>query len=291
MKTSFHFFLIRNYRMLKIVLPDKNCLGPCFGIKRAFKKCLDIKDKKEFLIYGQLGHNRALCNYLKKAGFVTINTLKKAKNKKVIIRAHGINKKDLELLKTNKIQFIDLTCPFVKKFLNLSLKFEKKGYQIVIIGDKNHIEIKNVCSFLKKPIVVNNEVEAKTLFPFSKIAIFTQTTQIFEKINKILPILKQKYKDVVYIETRCPETKQRQNEVIKLASKVDLMLIIGDKISKNANNLMKICKEITKAKLIQGKADINRVSLNKLKRVGIIASASTPSFIVDEVIKCLKSKK
>jgi len=277
--------------MLKIVLPNKDCLGPCFGIKRAFKKCLDIKDKKGFLIYGKLGHNKALCDYLKESGFVTVNILKKIKDKKVVIRAHGINKKDSQFLKTNKIQSIDLTCPFVKKLLDLCLRFEKKGYQIIIIGDKNHIEIKNVCSFLKKPIVVNDEVEVKRFPSLSKIAVFTQTTQTFEKIDKILPILKQKGKSVVYTETRCPETKQRQNEALELASKVDLMLVVGDKISKNANNLIKICREITKANLIQGRADINRESFSKFKRIGIIASASTPSFVVDEVIKCLKLKK
>jgi len=69
------------------------------------------------------------------------------------------------------------------------------------------------------------------------------------------------------------------------------LLVVGDKISKNANNLMKICREITRANLIQGKVDINRASFSKFKRVGIIATASTPSFVVDEVIKCLKLKK
>ncbi len=276
--------------MLKIILPDKRFLGPCYGIGRAFKKCLNLKNKEEFLLYGQLGHNKALYNYLERKGFVIIDDLKKAKNKKIIIRAHGINKKDLEFLKKNKIQFIDLTCSLVKRLLNMTLKFEREGYRIIIIGDKNHMEIKNVCTFLKKPIVIHDKIDVDKLHLFPRVAVFTQTTLTLKEISNILPFMKQKFKTMVYVPTRCPETNKRQSEAVKLARRVDLVLVVGDKISRNANNLVKVCKEITMAKLIQGQADFNKLPLSKIKKVGFISSASTPLFFSKKIIKCLKEK-
>lgn len=276
--------------MLKIILPNKNCLRPCFGIERTIKKCLNVRDKREFLIYGQLGHNKSLCNYLEKAGLITFNDLKKVKNKKVIIRTHGINKNDLDFLEKNKIQFIDLTCPYVKKFLNMSLKYEKDGCQIIIVGNKDDDEIKNVCSFLNNPIIVNDEIDVKKIPFFSKIAVLTQTTQTLKKIKNLFPLIKQKCNEIIYIETRCPETEQRQEEAIELAGKVDLILVVGDKISRNANNLIEVCKDITKTRLVQGAADINKISFGKFKKVGVISSALTPSFIVKDIIQSLKNK-
>jgi len=273
--------------MLEIILPDKNCLKSCFGIERAFRKCMDIEGN-EFLILGQLGHNKALCDYLEKRGFISINNLQKAGNKKIIIAPHGINKDDLEFLKKNKVQFIDLACPFVNRLIKQALAFEKRNYQIVIIGDKNHIEIKNVCSFLKSPIVINNKVDVKKLSLFPKVAVLAQTTQTLMRINNVLPIIKKKYKKVVYANTRCPETGKRQEEAIKLAKKADLVLVVGDNISKNANNLVDVCGRFAKSKLVQGEDDIKDVLFHEIKKVGVIASASTPSFSTDGIIKCLK---
>ncbi|MEA3292942.1 MAG: 4-hydroxy-3-methylbut-2-enyl diphosphate reductase [Patescibacteria group bacterium] len=275
--------------MLEVILPSKKFLEPCFGIKRSFDSCLSIKDKNKFLIYGQIAHNKALCERLENEGFTSIDGLEKVKNKKVIIRAHGITKQDLDFLKQKKIEFINLTCPFVEKLLNISLKFEKDGYQVIIIGDKNHIEIKNVCSYLKSPLVVDNETDLKNS-SFPKVAVLCQTTQTLEKIERVLPFIKRKYKKVVYVSTRCPETEQRQKQAAILAEKVDLMLVIGDTISKNANNLVKISKKITKAALVLQREDINKISFYGIKKVGLIASASTPSFVVDELIEFLKEK-
>ncbi len=263
-------------------------LGPCFGIQRALNECLKIRDKKKYLMYGQLGHNKALCGILKKEGIGFIGDLKKTKNKKIIIRAHGINQRNRSLLDKKNIHFLDLTCPFVKNFLEKALAFEKKNYQVVIIGRKNHIEIKNIKSFLKSPIIADNRSEIKNIPFCEKIACFSQTTQTLETIKTILPLIKKRAKKFIYVETRCFETQIRQDEAKKMAKKVDLVLVVGDKNSENANNLLKISKKYAQAKLVLNKENINKKLFKGIKIVGIIASASSPKTSAENIIKSIK---
>lgn len=277
----------------EIILPGKEYLAPCFGIARALEKCLALKNSKKFVIYGLIAHNKELCGYLRKKGFVAIDSLKRIGDRKVIIKAHGTSKKDLEFLKKDKIKFIDLTCPFVKRLLNLALSYEKKGYRVVIIADKKHAETKNICSFLREPIIVGSIKEAVKIPCLSKAVVLTQTTQTLDKINEILPVIRRKCKspkNVVFISTRCPETESRQEKAVEIAGKSDLVLVIGDRISKNANNLVDVCRKISPAELIRTSRDIDKIPAEAGK-IGIIASASTPLSVSEGVIKCLKNKK
>ncbi len=273
--------------MIKIVLPNKNHQGPCFGVKLALEKCLKIKNKRRWVIYGKLAHNRVLNKYLREKGLKIIDSLDKAKNKKIVIRAHGINKTDLETILKNKVEFLDLTCPYVKNLLNKALNLEKKDYRVVIIGDKNHVEVKNVCSFLSKPVVIGDAGLVKKLGEFDMVGVVTQTTETLEKINSVLSAIKHKYKNVVYFQTRCSETDQRQKKAVEMAKKVDLMLVVGDSISANTKNLVNLCKNITKTKLIKTEKEIDKKAIRDVGSVGVIASASAPSFVVKKIIKKL----
>jgi len=270
--------------MLEIVLPDKNLLKPCFGVDRAIKKCLKLKNKEKYVIYGQLAHNRRLVKKVEESGLVSVDNLDRDSD--IIIRAHGIDKNDKEKLKN----YIDLTCPFVLIFKEKALKYQKLGYQIVIIGDKNHIEVKNIVSYLKNPIIIRAKEEALKLPFFKKIACMSQTTERQKIISQLIPTLETKTKKFIYIETRCNETKNRQETTQKIAKKVDLLIIAGDSHSANANNLLKIGLLHTKTILINSGEKLKKRDLSKIKKVGIIASASTPYFIVKEIVRTIKSQ-
>jgi 4-hydroxy-3-methylbut-2-enyl diphosphate reductase len=278
---------------MKIILSDKKYLGPCFGIKRAVEKCLSLKGSN-FVIYGRLAHNVALCDELKKEGFVVVDSLEDARGKKIILRPHGISKNDLQILKKKDIFFVDLTCPFVKNLLNKSLEFEKDGYQVIIIGDKNHIEIKNVCSYLQQPLVVGKKGDMHKSDSDKKTAVLTQTTQTLKKINELLPLIKRRCKESIFVSTRCNETDERQKAVKEISEKADLVLVVGDRMSKSAANLVKVAQEKTHAALVPNVGRITKIFKNTRHasnlKVGIIASASTPAFVVNDIIKCLKEK-
>jgi 4-hydroxy-3-methylbut-2-enyl diphosphate reductase len=278
---------------MKIILPDKKYLGPCQGIRRATERCLAIKNKNDFVIYGEIAHNLALCDRLKKEGFAVVDSLKDLDRKKVIIRPHGISQKDQRTLKKGA-GHIDLTCPFVKNLLNKSLRLECDGYQIIIIGDSEHVEIKNVRSFLKNAVVVEKSSEVMEITKIRKAAVLTQTTQTLEKINKILPLIKKRVGEMLFVSTRCDETDERQKEARKLSENADLILVVGDKTSENANNLVKVAREKSRSELVGNAKGLAKILRNMHHisnlNVGAIASASTPTFVVDEVIKCLKKK-
>lgn len=275
--------------MVKLILPDKKLLGPCFGIQRALNECLRIKNKKKYLMYGQIGHNKALCRILKNQGIGSVKNLKEAKNKKIIIRAHGINKQDQIFLKKNNINFLDLTCPFVKNFLKKAIEFEKKNYRIIIIGRKNHIEISNIKSFLKNPVIISEKSEIDEISEEQNIACFSQTTQMSEKIKELLPLIKKRAKKFIYIETRCFETQKRQEEAKNLAKKVDLMIIVGDNNSENTKNLLKLSKKSAKSILVANTKSLNKNILKEARSVGIIGGASTPYQIIKEIIHFVKN--
>ena len=311
--------------MIEIILPDEKFLKPCFGVNRALKKCLNLENKREYLVYGELAHNQRLVEKVEQSGIRSVNSLSDKQN--IIIRAHGITKCDKKKLKKH----IDLTCPFVTAFKEKALKYEKDGFQIVIIGDKNHAEIKNVVSYLESPIVVHTKKEATELPYFNKLACMSQTTERQEMIDQIVPTLRKKAEQFQYIETRCGETKTRQETAQSLARRVDLLIVAGDTHSANANNLLKIGQTHTKAILVNSSEEISKKDLSNVRtfdktsknlgerirtfdktsknlgerirtfdktsknlgfrkiKVGIIASASTPHFVVDEIIKSIRT--
>jgi (E)-4-hydroxy-3-methyl-but-2-enyl pyrophosphate reductase len=312
--------------MIEIILPEKKLLRPCFGVDRALVECLNLKKKEDYVIYGQLAHNKRLVKKIKDSGISSINKLNRISN--IIIRAHGITKNDRKKIK----DCIDLTCPFVLAFKEKALEYEKKGYQVVIIGDSDHVEVKNITSYLKNPIVLRTKKEALRFCLYEKIACMSQTTERQETIDELIPILKKKTKEFMYIETRCGETKTRQGACRDLAKKVDLMIIAGETHSANATNLFKIAQDYTKSILVNsGKGlkinDLEQILKGRIRtfdkasknldgkirtfdkasknldgkirtfdkasknldgKVGIIASASTPHFVVEEIVEAIK---
>jgi 4-hydroxy-3-methylbut-2-enyl diphosphate reductase len=245
---------------------------------------LRLKNKENYTIFGQLAHNKNLNGCLGEAGLDFATNIDSVE-KNVIIPAHGLDRQKKEKL----ANYTDLTCPFVQRLHDKAKLAEKKNFQIIIIGDKNHIEIKNTISYLKNPIVVDSIEEAKALNNFSQIAVLSQTTATEEKIKKILPVLKTKTKKLTYIPTRCGSTEDRQKEAKWLAKKADLLIVVGDHNSANANNLVSIGRAITKSVLVESEKEINSKLFSDIENVAIIASASTPYFVVEKIIQSIKN--
>ena len=262
--------------------------GFCYGVKRAIEIA---EEHKNSFTYGPLIHNKDEINRLKE-GF-NIGLIEKFKeienDSTVVIRTHGIPKNELAALRKQDNQIIDATCPYVTTPQNIVEKMSTEGYSIVIFGDKEHPEIKGVVSYAKKEndaFIVLHPNELKDLALKSKVAIVSQTTKKPEDFAKIVTALIQTNKEVRVFNTICNATFENQDAVAELAQKADVMIVIGGKHSSNTKMLHSISKQDCQdSYLIENETEIEASWFNKKKFCGISAGASTPDWIVQNVIK------
>ncbi|AAM24574.1 MAG: 4-hydroxy-3-methylbut-2-enyl diphosphate reductase [Caldanaerobacter subterraneus] len=273
--------------------------GFCFGVKRAIEIAYEeLNKQKDTRLYtlGEIIHNPQVVKDLEEKGVRVIEEEeleKLLKGDRLIIRSHGISKKLYEFLEQKGVEIIDVTCPFVKKVQNIVEEYYKKGYDIVIVGDKNHPEVIGVNGWCEdKAYIVNSVEEAENLPFFEKACAVSQTTLIEKHWEDILEVLKSKAKELVYFNTICNATQKRQEAADALSKKVDVMFVIGGKHSSNTQKLRKICEKNCKNTYHIERAD--EITFEMLKGhdiIGITAGASTPDYVIEEVIEKIKSLK
>jgi 4-hydroxy-3-methylbut-2-enyl diphosphate reductase len=260
--------------------------GFCYGVKRA----IDIAEKhKESVTYGPLIHNKDEIKRLKDNYDIGLaEGIDDVKPKDtVVIRTHGIPKNELEMLKEQKNKVIDATCPYVTKPQNIVQEMSSKGYSVVIFGDKNHPEIKGVFSYAKETdaFIVLDKEELQSLPLRSKVAVVAQTTRKPEDFLTIVNALILDRKEVRVFNTICNATFENQDAAADLAKEADIMIVIGGKHSSNTKQLHSIashgCKE---SYLIENESEIDASWFENKKLCGVSAGASTPDWIVQNVI-------
>lgn len=268
--------------------------GFCFGVKRAIKIAESHPKSKT---YGPLIHNKDEIDRLKNS--YDIGLVEKfseiTPNETIVIRTHGIPKKELEALKEQDNIIIDATCPFVTTPQQIVKQMSKEGYDVVIFGDINHPEIKGVMSYGEDPervFVIDNEEKIKDLDIRNKVAVVSQTTRKYEDFMKIVYILILNSKEVRVFNTICNATFENQVAAAKLAKKADIMIVIGGKHSSNTKQLHSICKMYCdESYLIENISELNPDWFKNKEYCGITAGASTPDWVVDNVINKIKTIK
>ena len=263
--------------------------GFCFGVKRAVDQAYEAVKNSNKPIYtlGPLIHNPQVVEDLNQKGVKVIHNLKELAddNSVVIIRTHGVPKSDYEYLEQRGIDFIDLTCPYVKKIHNIVHKAYKAGQGIIIVGDKNHPEVIGINGWCGgEAIVIDSAEQANELDPARPYCLVAQTTINQGLYNEILLKLKEMPLIIEEHHTICDATSKRQNEAIEIAKKVDLMIVIGGLQSSNTRKLKSVSEEFCKNTIqIEGYEHLNDVYIKN--KVGITAGASTPAHIIKEVIE------
>lgn len=270
---------------MKVILAKNS--GFCFGVERAMDSTLEaINIKKNVNSLGPLIHNKQVTDNLKKKGLNTISNIDTINNGTIIIRSHGISKDIHEKLNSRNIEILDLTCPFVRKIQKKVQKFYNKGYNIIIIGDPNHPEVIGINGWCENSAdIFNSKDDIDNSKKYDKICIVAQTTMNYEKFKLLSDIVSKNAKDVLIYNTICNATKLRQTSCREVASDVDAMIVIGGYHSSNTQKLVEISKEICKDTYhIETVDDLNLDQFKKYNVVGITAGASTPDWIIKEVV-------
>ena len=278
--------------------------GFCFGVKRAIDIAINEAAKnnknKKIFTYGPIIHNETVISDLKSKGIEDFLNYKNQdfENILVIIRSHGVGPEVYSNLKNNKIDYVDATCPFVKKIHELVLEYSSNGYEIIIFGDKEHQEVKGSANWSKSNIYIISsikEAEDLNLKKDRKYAIFSQTTFDQKTFDILVEFFTKNGYNCKVFDTICPSTKSRQEEIFNLSKLSDLMLIIGSKNSSNTKKLYNISKmNCVKTYLIESVSDLEKIDFSDVdsmvERIGIGAGASAPEKIIQEVYEYVRCK-
>lgn len=269
---------------MKIQLAES--YGFCFGVKRAIKIA---EENTHSATYGPLIHNPNEIERLKKDFNVALaENLESFKaGDTAVIRTHGIPKQELALLHERKVNVIDATCPYVTKPQQICEEMSAQGYDIVIFGDEAHPEIKGVKSYADDHVfVVNSAEEVDELRLREKIAVVAQTTRKIEEYQQIVGRLMANHKEVRVFNTICNATFDNQDAVRKLSQEADVMIIIGGKNSSNTKQLHSIAKDFcSDSYYVESEEDLQNSWFNGKNFCGISAGASTPDWIIQNVIE------
>lgn len=276
--------------------------GFCYGVKRAVEGARKEIEETKGPVYclGEIVHNSQVVEELESKGVKFIENIKEGKNK-IIIRAHGVEKKVYDMSKEEIIELKDYTCPNVLKIHRIAEKYANNGYYIFLCGSKNHPENIGTLSFCRRNVfVIEKEDDAiKALEQFekskvNKVLVISQTTYSLEKFYIIEEIIKNELPinvELVVKNTICKATELRQKETEEISKKVEYMIIIGGANSSNTKKLYDIAKINCKnCILVETAKQLNLEELKEYEKIGIMAGASTPQESIEEIIGKIKGK-
>jgi len=275
---------------MEIFLADK--AGFCFGVKRAINTAFEAADKGRVFCLGPLIHNPQEVERLRKAGVETVedfSTLKPGDS--LIIRSHGVPPRVLTQAGDMGLTVIDLTCPFVGKAQRDAEKLQKEGYQVVVVGEKQHPEVQSILGYAgENAVVVEAAEDVDGMQLAARLGVVAQTTQSYGNFSEIVLKLLRLSKELKIFNTICSSTKERQEAARSLAQQVDVMLVVGGRNSANTSRLAFLCRQEGKSTHhIELAEEIRPEWLDGVNTVGVTAGASTPNWVVEGVLERLRA--
>jgi len=276
---------------MNIILAES--AGFCFGVKAAVDGVYENLKKGKIVTYGPIIHNKHVTLDLEKKGVRIIESLKELStvtDETVAIRAHGVGLPVYDYLDKHNIKYVDYTCPFVKKIHERVKEKQKAGFDVIIIGESEHPEVKGIYSHANEnAIIIRTPEEAENIAPGKKYAVVVQTTYKKEIFDKIVENIKKidPYADIS--NTICSATSIRQKDAMQLSQIVEYMVVIGDKTSSNSTKLYEICKKnCEKTYFIESIDEIQLKIFKDNAKIGVTAGASTPPAAIKEALRTMK---
>ena len=274
---------------MEIILAENH--GFCYGVKRAVEMANEAADSdgKSYTL-GPIIHNPQVVGRLESKGVSPIQEVSDIDEGTMIIRSHGVGPAIYEEAEEKGLNILDATCPHVKKAQQDAKSVIEDRMTLVILGEKNHPEVKSINLWANnKGIIIEDEESAKNLQVVEKMGVVVQTTFSQFKFNSIIEILEKKSKNLKIFKTICNATQERQNSAVELARNVDLMIVIGGKNSGNTNRLAEVCRDVGCTTYhIETSTELQLEWFNRVQTVGVTAGASTPDWIIKEVIETMK---
>ena len=265
--------------------------GYCFGVRDAVNLAYDTaQDHGEVYMLGTIVHNEKVVEDLSKAGTKVVDKLAEVpKDKPILFRAHGTAPRVWDKAKNKNLNIIDATCPLVIEIHDEIKKLEAEGRRTIIIGDHGHDEVVGIAAQVENPIVLANVEEAKALRKMKKAGVVSQSTQMIENVQEIINVLVEKVFDLRFVNTICFPTRRNHEQIKELATKCEVMIVIGSFTSANSKRLTQLALERNKRSYqLTNADDLEKSWFENCETVGISAGASTPDDIIRDVVEKIK---
>jgi 4-hydroxy-3-methylbut-2-enyl diphosphate reductase len=261
--------------------------GVCFGVKRAIDMAFKAARKYRDHVYtiGPLIHNPQVVEQLRKVGVTVKGGIADIAGGTVIFRSHGVPFHLAERAREKGLRIVDATCPFVKRAQKFARSLSRKGYLVIIVGDKSHPEVKGLKSYVEgDTVVVGAPKELAHWAGGKKVGVVAQTTQSLENFREIVSLCLEKAGEIRAYNTICDATALRQEEALDLARKVDGMIVIGGHNSANTKRLAEICRRILGDTYhVERAEELKPPWFRRKRRIGVVGGASTPSWVIEEI--------
>lgn len=267
--------------------------GFCFGVRKAVEAVYNsLEFEKPIYTLGPIIHNPQVVEELGKKGVRIEEDVNRIDQGTVIIRSHGVVPSVYETIRDKKLQLIDATCPYVKLIHEKVKQYYERGYQIIIVGEKNHPEVIGINGWCNNQgIIVYDINDVKQLLPMNISCVVAQTTITQEKWEQILTYIHSHVTDVTAFNTICFTTSERQKEAVEIAQKSDIMLVMGGKNSSNTKKLFSLCQQYcSNTFFVETVQDVPFKQIKPKDTIGITAGASTPDWIIKEVVQKMEEK-
>jgi len=275
---------------MKIILAKT--AGFCMGVRRAVELALDAPSQYPQPIYtfGPLIHNPQVLALFAEKGVTVLEEIPEHGNGTVLVRAHGVPPSARRRLKEAGFKVINATCPRVIKVQSIIKSHARKGYAVIIVGDEDHPEVVGLLGYAgDRKYVVNSLESLRELPEFEHAIIVAQTTQNLREYGQMSAWAAQERPHYKIFDTICDSTEKRQAEVRRIASNVDAVVVVGGKNSGNTQRLAAIVKAVGKPAFhVETESELDMEALAQVRRLGITAGASTPSWIIKRVLRTLE---
>ena len=261
-------------------------LGMCFGVRDAIDLALEHADAAPLTILGDLVHNPTVLRALEAKGIAIAHDVASVKTPTVMITAHGTSGRTLARTRALGLTVVEATCPLVHVAHRAVTALAAEGYHVVIVGKRDHVEVRGLTGDLDRFDVVLDEVDVLALAPHARIGVAAQTTQPVEKVRRLVELIRRRFQqsDVKFVDTVCKPTKQRQSAAIEMARQADVVIVVGGRSSNNTRELVTTCAlYCSRVHHVESDADIRAEWLDAAEVVGLTAGTSTPDDVIDRV--------
>lgn len=266
-------------------------LGMCFGVKDAIALAMETARQEPLTILGELVHNETVLAALKAKGVVIQEKAERVNTQTVMVTAHGASERALMHTRALGLNVLEATCPLVRVAHHAVRKLAREGFHPVIVGKRDHVEVRGLTDDLAEFDVVLSEADVLALKERARFGVAAQTTQPIEKVRLLVNCLRRRFpnSEVKFIDTVCQPTKQRQHAAAELAQQCDAVIVIGGTQSNNTRELVETCSRYcTRVYHVQAAEDLRADWLAGAETVGITAGTSTPDEVIQSIEERLK---
>ncbi|MBM6775764.1 4-hydroxy-3-methylbut-2-enyl diphosphate reductase [Collinsella tanakaei] len=265
--------------------------GVCYGVERALSMAADAATSAPAPVHtlGPLIHNPLVVKELEAQGVGLAETLDDAASGSIIIRAHGVVPAVIEQARARDLTVLDATCPYVKRVHAAAEKLVREGYQLIVVGESGHPEVEGIMGHADGAArVVSCANDLAGLEISSRVGVVVQTTQTQATLAGVVSALLTRASEVRVINTICSATQERQQAASELASRADVMIVVGGKNSGNTRRLAQICAErCDRTHHVEDACEIDPAWFTDAGLIGITAGASTPSSHIERAVKAI----